>query len=146
MKRQLIIALLSTLLTGFLYIETDSTPKISWETLKNIEWELVDGNYRAEFPGEIKELDGKTVEIQGFMFPLGLGSDNSKEFLISPNPVSECYFCIPGSNDMLVMAYAEDSIEFQFDAVLLEGTFQLVPDDVYGMVYQIRDVKLKKVL
>ncbi|NBC66257.1 MAG: DUF3299 domain-containing protein [Bacteroidetes bacterium] len=146
MKKQLVTVLLSIILSGFLPVETENNPKVSWDTLSKINWVLENGNYKAVFTDEIKNLDGKTVDIQGFMFPLRLGSENSNEFLLTANPVSGCFYCAPGSSNSLVMVYPEEKIEFQFDPVVLEGTFELVPDDFYGLVYQLKNVELKQVL
>lgn len=146
MKKQLVTVLLSIILSGFLPVETENNPKVSWDTLSKINWVIVKGNYEAVFTDEIKKLDGKTVEIQGFMFPLRLGSEGSEEFLLASNPISGCFYCAPGSSNSLVMVYPEDKIEFRFDPVVLEGTFELVPDDFYGLVYQLKNVELKQVL
>ncbi|MDR9366660.1 MAG: DUF3299 domain-containing protein [Balneolaceae bacterium] len=146
MKQQLAIVLLSIIMSGFLPVETGNSPKISWDTLSKINWVIVKGNYEAVFTDEIKKIDGKTVEIQGFMFPLRIDSEGGEEFLLTSNPVSGCFYCVPGSSNSLVMVYPEEKIEYQFDPVVLVGTFELVPDDFYGLVYQLKNVELKQVL
>lgn len=145
-KQQLIIVFISIILLGFGPAESEDTPKVSWDALSKINWVLEDGNYLAEFTQEVKKLDGQTVEIMGFMFPLSADSDGTGGFLLSANPVSGCFYCAPGSSNSLVMIYPESKIEFQFDPVVLEGRLELVPDDFYGLVYQMKNVKFKKSL
>ena len=145
-KQQLAIVFISIMWLGFGPAESEDIPKVSWDALSKIDWVLEDGDYLAKFTQEIERLDGKTVEIMGFMFPLSANPDGTKEFLLSANPVSGCFFCAPGSSNSLVMIYPESKIDFQFDAVVLEGTLELVPDDFYGLVYQMKNVKFKKSL
>lgn len=145
MKQQVVILFISAILIGFLPAESDTVSKVSWKTLSKVNWVLKDGDYHIQFSDEVEKLHGQTIEIAGFMFPLKSGS-GEEEFLLSANPISGCFYCAPGSSESFIMIYPDQKIDFTFDPIALEGTFELVRDDFYGIVYQLKDATFKQSL
>lgn len=104
-----------------------------------IEWEGV----KPVFADAIKKLDGKTVKMTGYMFPLDQ-TEEQTQFLFGPFPLS-CPYHYHVSNNMTVEAHAKKPIEFSYEPVTVEGVLELVPLDYeYNTFYRLRDVKVVK--
>lgn len=118
-----------------------STEKIEWGTLANVRWEWKDNFYEATFSEQQKALDGKVVEIEGFMFPLEY-TRKHQTFLVSASPMSNCFFCGPGEAESMVYVVAEEAVEFTNRPVTVKGTFKLVSDASMGIIYQLDNAEM----
>ena len=69
---------------------------ITWELLKNVEFdEIWSEEFQAyymvpKFSESVKEMDGKEVQIRGFIIPVDIVQDY---YVLSANPYSSCFFC-----------------------------------------------------
>ena len=69
---------------------------ITWELLKNVEFdEIWSEEFQAyymvpKFSESVKEMDGKEVQIRGFIIPVDIVQDY---YVLSANPSSSCFFC-----------------------------------------------------
>ncbi len=123
---------------------------VSWQLLATtqenevIVGKVEDGDLisvRPDFSKDVKNLDGQTVVIQGYMFPLEQKEEQTR-FLFGPFPMSCPYHYHVGPS-MVIEAHAKAPITFSFDALTLTGTFELVPaDDEYNVFYRLRDVSI----
>lgn len=93
--------LLLTLMLSFNFAAQQEKPvKASWNTLLNIKYEeryLSDIKGYMLFPKftqHVKSLDGKMVEIKGFVIPV---DKTGATLALSANPYASCYFCGGGS-------------------------------------------------
>ncbi|WP_343690935.1 hypothetical protein [Chitinophaga sp.] len=93
--------LLFTLLFAFSTTAQQEQPlKASWNILLNIKYEekyLNDIKGYMLFPKftqNVKNLDGKIVEIKGFVIPV---DKTGASLALSANPYASCYFCGGGS-------------------------------------------------
>lgn len=131
-----------------------TTPQggLAWKVLaKTQEKELITGKFedgdiisvRPEFPDAVKSLDGKTVLMQGYMFPLEQAEKQTR-FLFGPFPASCPYHYHVGPN-MVIEVHAKDPITFSFDPLTLSGRLELVPaDDEFNIFYRIKDAAVHK--
>ncbi len=84
--------------------------------------------YKPSFPQDLKALDGKKITLKGFMFPLD-ESEKQGFFLFGPFPLN-CPFQYHVQPNLVVEVEAKaNPVEFSYDAVILTGTLQLVPED-----------------
>ncbi|MBK9585002.1 MAG: DUF3299 domain-containing protein [Alphaproteobacteria bacterium] len=123
---------------------------VSWQLLATtqenevIVGKVEDGDLisvRPDFSKDVKNLNGQTVVIQGYMFPLEQKEEQTR-FLFGPFPMSCPYHYHVGPS-MVIEAHAKAPITFSFDALTLTGTFELVPaDDEYNVFYRLRDVSI----
>ncbi|MBK6897470.1 MAG: DUF3299 domain-containing protein [Alphaproteobacteria bacterium] len=123
---------------------------VSWQLLATtqenevIVGKVEDGDLisvRPEFSKDVKNLDGQTVVMQGYMFPLEQKEEQTR-FLFGPFPMSCPYHYHVGPS-MVIEAHAEAPITFSFDALTLTGKFELVPvDDEYNVFYRLKDVTI----
>lgn len=82
-------------------------------------------------------LHQKTQRIQGFMVPLEPGV-NQRHFLLSSVPLT-CAFCTPGGPESMVEVKTKTPVKYAMDVVVVEGNFQVLNDDAFGLFYRITD-------
>lgn len=120
---------------------------ISWDPFTQTKEILKSGkdeqgmDYEFKMPGfseAIKKLDGQTVIIQGYMFPLE-ADEKQGEFLFGPFPVS-CPFHYHVGPAMVIEVHAKKPIKFSYDPIDIKGRLELVPEDKDSEVfYRLHD-------
>jgi len=92
------------------------------------------------FPGQLTSLNGTRVKVQGFMLPLQPG-ERQKHFLLSAVPTS-CNFCLPaGPEGIIEVRIRGTGVKVDVDALVLEGTLQVLPSDPMGLLYRLTDAR-----
>lgn len=93
---------------------------------------------KPEFSSTLKELDGKEIIVQGYMFPLGQ-EEKQSEFLLGPFPIS-CPFHYHVTANLIIEVHAQKPIPFSYDPINIKGKLELVPrDDEYNVFYRLKD-------
>lgn len=112
------------------------TKEIPYKIMRDeIEWEGI----KPEFPEELKKLNGKTVKMSGYMFPLDQTEDQ-KQFLFGPFPLS-CPYHYHSPNSLTIEAHADKPLPFSYDQITIKGTLELVPEDYeYNTFYRLKNV------
>lgn len=120
---------------------------VSWQTFGETgmdEYTMIDKEgyewlgVRPKFKEEVKELDGKEILIQGYMFPLEQ-SEKQSLFLLSPFPVS-CPYHPHVSSNLTIEVYAKNPILHSYDAINIKGRLELVQkDNLYNIFFRLRD-------
>ena len=87
-------------------------------------------------------LHQKTQRIQGFMMPLEPGAEQ-RRFLLSAVPLT-CGFCLPGGPESMVEVRTKTPVKYSIDPVVVEGRFQVLLDDPFGMYYRVSDAQSVK--
>ncbi|MDO9403845.1 MAG: DUF3299 domain-containing protein [Polaromonas sp.] len=82
-------------------------------------------------------LNQKTQRIQGFMMPLEPG-ERQRHFLLSSVPLT-CAFCVPGGPESMVEVRTSTPVKYSMEVVVVEGRFQVLKDDAYGLYYRMTD-------
>lgn len=129
-------------------MEASRDGAVSWKTLQKVFVEVKETKtetlFIPEFDESIAVLDGKEIEIEGFMFPLVATTDipdSGDHFLLSSIPASCPYFHIYGGQIIDVIAVNE--IEFdEDDPVRLKGRLELLHDNTDGLFYRMTGVKM----
>ena len=117
----------------------------SWDVLAKVTW-VVDQEtqmYSANFDQEIEKLDKQEVIFKGYLFPLGYGAETS-EFLLTPYPISGCFYCVPGSSETMIHLPEMTIDDFPYSEVSVKGKFQIVRDSPYGLIYKMKETTLEK--
>lgn len=114
---------------------------VDWDLLAETreQHEVEDGTsyLRPVFPEEVSELDDEAIRIKGFIYPSEQG-DTQREFLFTALPPS-CPYCLPAGPSRMMEVRSPDGIEFTWDAVLLEGSLELLDDDPYGLFFRLHE-------
>ena len=124
-------------------VDTEKTLKVSWETLLRVHIQVketkIDTLFIPEFDESVAALDGKNVEIQGFMFPLVATTDipdAEDHFLLSSVPASCPYFHI--YSGQIIDVVAVEKVEFDEDnPVRIRGRLKLLRKNRDGLFYKI---------
>jgi uncharacterized protein len=118
---------------------------VSWDVLGELDVRTeVLGPLRAVFHTDysagIKALDGKDVQLMGFLFPLE-GKLEHERFLLTAWPPS-CPFCLPAGPTQMVEVFCAEPITFTEGAILVGGRFELLQDDPSGLYYRLHEATL----
>lgn len=130
----------------------EQAPKgaVAWKTLQGVYVDVKDTKtetlFIPEFNPEVSALDGKVIEIQGFMFPLVPTTDipgSEDHFLLSSIPASCPYFHIYGGQ--IIEVIAAKKIPFsEEDPVRIRGKMTLLKANTDGLFYKMTAVTLVK--
>jgi hypothetical protein len=82
---------------------------------------------------DVRNLDGTTVTIMGYMFPLEQTEDQ-KNFLIGPYPLSCPYHYHIGPENVIEVI-APKGIAFSFDPITIRGTLSVRYEQETGVFY-----------
>ncbi len=129
-------------------MEASRDGAVSWKTLQKVTVDIKDTKtetlFIPDFDQSVAVLDGKEIEIEGFMFPLVPTTDipdSGDHFLLSSIPASCPYFHIYGGQ--IIDVIAVDEIEFDEDEpVRLRGRLELLRDNTDGLFYRMTGVKM----
>lgn len=97
---------------------------------------LTDVDIYPIFPPEVKALDGKTIRVTGFMFPLDQ-EEQQAHFLIGPFPMS-CPFHYHAINALIIEVLAKKPMKFTLEPITIEGTLKLTGEAGDGNFYQLQ--------
>ena len=117
---------------------------ITWELLKNVEFdEIWSEEFQAyymvpKFSESVKEMDGKEVQIRGFIIPVDIVQDY---YVLSANPYSSCFFCgQAGPESVMEIQMIKKYEGLRMDQVITyKGTLKLNVDDIYQLNYILED-------
>jgi tetratricopeptide (TPR) repeat protein len=121
-------------------------PPIDPKGVNALPWSVVtetvlDKKYHPSFPQYLKELDGKQVQLVGYMQPLGEDEDNGA-FLLIEYPVG-CWYCEqPEVTGIVLVELPKDKTRAYTRARLrVTGTLKLNATDPENFLYTIREAK-----
>ncbi|MBT31883.1 MAG: hypothetical protein CMO01_19675 [Thalassobius sp.] len=117
-----------------------------WKQLAKIKWKSEYNEYiGAEiqlptFAQEIEALNGKEVEIKGFIIPVDLtGADY---LVLSAFPYASCFFCGNAGPESVMEVYLKEEEKFDADSkVTFRGKLKLNYEDSYHLVYMLQDAE-----
>ena len=120
--------------------------EITWETLSNVKQkEAWSERYKMKvqkpiFDETIKKLNGKMISISGFLIPT---TTYGKDYVISANPYSGCYFCgNAGIESIIELKFDNNNIRYKTDRhITVEGKLILNEGDDLGFIYTILNAK-----
>ena len=139
--------ILATTFFLFFIVNIFSQNIITWELLKNVEFdEIWSEEFQAyymvpKFSESVKELDGKEVQIRGFIIPVDIVQDY---YVLSANPYSSCFFCgQAGPESVMEIQMIKKYEGLRMDQVITyKGTLKLNVDDIYQLNYILEDAEI----
>lgn len=120
---------------------------ITWELLKDVEFdEIWSEEFQAyymvpKFSKSVKEMDGKEVQIRGFIIPVDIVQDY---YVLSANPYSSCFFCgQAGPESVMEIQMVKKYEGLRMDQVItFQGTLRLNIDDIYQLNYILEEAQI----
>lgn len=139
--------ILTTTISLFFIGNIFSQNIITWELLKNVEFdEIWSEEFQAyymvpKFSESVKEMDGKEVQIRGFIIPVDIVQDY---YVLSANPYSSCFFCgQAGPESVMEIQMIKKYEGLRMDQVITyKGTLKLNVDDIYQLNYILEDAEI----
>ena len=131
-------------------VKEGATPWQVFEKVKEIKITEVEQDtgieneyFKPEYTDEIKKMSGKTIRLMGFMFPL-TPREQQLSFLIGPYALSCPYHYHVNPKFIIEVESPDNPIEFTYDAIVVEGRFEVKFDKETQVFYYLRDAKLIK--
>jgi len=147
MKKGFVLLMLSVIgLIGFNQTVKAQTV-ITWEVLKDIEFQEVwSEEFNAvymvpKFGSKVKSLDGKKVQIRGYVIPVDVLADY---YVLSANPYSSCFFCgQAGPESVMEIQLAKQYDGLRMDQIItVQGRLRLNADDILQLTYILEDAEV----
>ena len=143
MKNKIFLLLLSGVFSLHFY----SQNIITWELLKNVEFdEIWSEEFQAyymvpKFSSSVKAMDNKEVQIRGFIIPVDIVQDY---YVLSANPYSSCFFCgQAGPESVMEVQMIKKYEGLRMDQVItFKGKLKLNVDDIYQLNYILEDAEI----
>ena len=110
---------------------------LSWNMLADVKTKIVKGSIIPVFNATQMALNQRSQRVQGFMMPLDPG-ERQKHFLLSSVPLN-CGFCTPGGPESMVEVRTKIGVKYSMEPVVVEGNFQVLVNDQFGVYYRIVD-------
>ena len=115
----------------------DRADVLSWNMLTDVKTKNVKGNIVPVFNAAQMALNQRSQRVQGFMMPLDPG-EKQTHFLLSSVPLN-CGFCTPGGPESMVEIRTKTGVKYSMEPVVVEGNFQVLVNDPFGVYYKIVD-------
>jgi hypothetical protein len=93
----------------------------------------------ASFPGDLQQLNGRVMKVEGFILPLETGSEMRHFALTRRN--SGCPFCPPNLPTEAVEVTLLKPIKMGPEPVTITGTMTLRTSSDAGLFYEMRNAK-----
>ncbi len=126
-------------LSGSLYAQSQT-----WKSLEDVQIvTLQKAGYTLDVPkfgSKVKQLDGKIIEIKGYVLPLQL--DNENQFFLSKLPYSSCYFCGGAGIETIVEVFAKGKVPYSAYPKVIRGRFRLNSEDPEHLMYILEEAEL----
>ncbi len=95
-----------------------------------------------EFSDDMRKLNGQTILMQGYMFPLE-ADEKQGTFLFGPFPVS-CPFHYHVGPALMIEVKAKKPIKFSYEPINIKGRLELIPKDMDTEVfYRLHDAVIE---
>ena len=125
---------------GFIGKDPQPAGTVSWQQLLDVKLAKKARKSIPEFNEQILALNKQKVRIYGFMLPLST-ADKQNHFLITMFP-PHCPFCLAGGPASMVEVLAAKPLNFSYDPIIVEGTFEVVQND--QVYYRLTNAMLVK--
>jgi hypothetical protein len=122
-----------------------------WQTLSMVTFV---NEYDPDFMMEIKTpkvspvievLNGKEIEIEGYIIPL-TGQTKQSHFMLSRYPQSTCFFCGKAGPESAMQVFMKNNIKIQISErkVKVKGTLIVNPKDITSLLYTLENATLSE--
>jgi hypothetical protein len=108
---------------------------VPWSVLTDVTTKTEKNKVLPVFGPSQMALNQKTQRIQGYMMPLEPG-ERQRHFLLTSVPLT-CGFCVAGGPESMVEVRTRVPVAYSMEPVVVEGRFQVLLDDQYGLFYRV---------
>lgn len=120
----------------------------NWATLSKVVYKkkyFEEVDYELEVPifhPNVKELEGKEVELRGYILALE-GIKDQEHFMFSLFPFDLCFFCGGAGPETVVEVFTknEKKLKYSSKPVVIKGILELNADDIDRHMYILREAE-----
>ncbi len=122
------------------------TSSENWKTLSLIEYEKSSDEYGEiyvpNFGTEIKNLEGREIELSGYIIPFE-GMFKPDHLIISSVPVASCFFCGGSGPESVAEVDLKESVKYTAKKVTIKGKLKLNSTDVDQLMYILEEATME---
>ena len=108
-----------------------------WETLATVSYDPYAPTFVPIFSDTLKKMNGKYVELVGFMIPLSAQKKQAR-FVLTPYSLGGCSFCVGGGGpESLVDIRPSKPIDFTYNPITITGRLELLQKDPSELFFRI---------
>lgn len=120
-----------------------------WKTLSKISYkkemdEIL--GFKVDVPvfsPAIQALEGKEVEVKGYIIPVE-GYKSHKDFILSAFPYNMCFFCGGAGPETVMEVKAVDGVKFTAEQIVMRGTLTLNSTDINHLMFRLVNARVVK--
>lgn len=116
-----------------------------WKNLSEVSYKISEDQfgelYVPVFGENVKKLEGKEVEADGYIIPFE-GMFKPEHIILSSLPLAECFFCGSGGPETVMEVMLTDPIKYTSKRVKVRGKLTLNAKDPEKLMYILKDAKL----
>ena len=116
-----------------------------WKSLSEVTYKISKDNfgelYVPVFSENIKKIEGKVVEADGYIIPFE-GMFKPNHIILSSLPLAECFFCGSGGPETVMEAMLTKPIKYTSKRVKIRGKLTLNANDPEKLMYILKDAVL----
>ncbi|MFY0606277.1 MAG: hypothetical protein JXR10_06150 [Cyclobacteriaceae bacterium] len=139
-----IIVAITFLVSSFYGLAQSSSE--NWKTLGLIEYEKSTDEYGEiyvpKFGEEIKSMEGKEIELSGYIIPFE-GMFKPDHLILSSVPVASCFFCGGAGPESVAEVDLKESVKYTAKKVTVRGKLKLNSTDVDQLMYILEEATME---
>ena len=116
-----------------------------WKNLSEVTYKISKDNfgelYVPVFSENIKKIEGKVVEADGYIIPFE-GMFKPNHIILSSLPLAECFFCGSGGPETVMEVMLTNAIKYTSKRVKVRGKLTLNANDPEKLMYILKDAVL----
>ena len=116
-----------------------------WKSLSEVTYKIGEDQfgelYVPVFSENIKKLEGKVVEADGYIIPFE-GMFKPNHIILSSLPLAECFFCGSGGPETVMEVMLAKPIKYTSKRVKVRGKLTLNAKDPEKLMYILKDAEL----
>lgn len=116
-----------------------------WKTLTEVSYKISEDQfgelYVPVFSENIKKLEGKVVEADGYIIPFE-GMFKPNHIILSSLPLAECFFCGSGGPETVMEVMLTNPIKYTSKRVKVRGKLTLNAKDPEKLMYILKEGQL----
>ena len=136
--------LVSLLLTLVTFTQKTYAQEV-WKSLSEVTYKISQDNfgelYVPVFSENIKKLEGKVVEADGYIIPFE-GMFKPTHIILSSLPLAECFFCGSGVPETVMEVLLSSPIKYTSKRVKVRGKLTLNTADPEKLMYILKEAVL----
>ncbi len=142
MKKRVVLPVL--VLLGMIFSQGVNAQGV-WKSLSEVSYKISKDNfgelYVPVFSDNIKKLEGKVVEADGYIIPFE-GMFKPNHIILSSLPLAECFFCGSGGPETVMEVMLTNPIKYTSKRVKVKGKLTLNANDPEKLMYILKDAQL----